>query len=232
MADDFEALIRAESAPLLPAQMAVKHASDEMLKDACVKDQLSFVSFSPVVAPSDILGRLRASGIGDLMLRDGDSLSDPDGGDYRQDLGLYAEVANMVNVTLRIFQWELPKHRINWELPKHRINPEGPRRPPYDILTYPNEKDWIRRIDIRFLYADSGHAAMPDIGVTASSTQSGMPYFARRVIVPLYSETGYEGHSHLWRPAKDDAEVDEFLTLAKELFALRRTDVAVGELQR
>ena len=221
MDDDFEALIRAESAPLLPAQMAVKHASDEMLKDACVKDQLSFVSFSPVVAPSDILRRLRASGIGDLMLRDGDSLSDPDGGDYREDLGLYAEVVNMVNVTLRIFQWELPKHRIN---------PEGPRQPPYDILTYPNEKDWIRRIDIRFLYADSGHAAMPDVGVTASSTQSGMPYFARRVIVPLYAETGYEGHSHLWRPAKDDAEVDEFLTLAKELFALRRTDVTVGEL--
>ena len=73
MAQDFEALILAENSPLLPSQVDIKSACDEILKARRVKGLLSFTTFVSTLLPVDIQKRLRAGGRSDLMLRDGDS---------------------------------------------------------------------------------------------------------------------------------------------------------------
>ena len=128
--------------------------------------------------------------------------------------------ANLIAVELRV--WE-------WEFDKCRSDPKGPSRPPYEVLTYPGEKDWTRRLDVRLWHAGSGREAAQEVGVTTSSARAEMPYFERNVVAPAYAETGYEGHSSVWRVASDDAEVSDFLALVRDLFAARRRDATADE---
>lgn len=205
----------ASDPPLLPLQLAVKSACDDILKLKHVKSQLSFITIPSTLDPGDIQERLRASGIGDLMLRDGDSLSAVGDGGYHEDLELYVGGSNLIAVEVRAW---------GWTFAKYRINPDGPQQPPYDVLTYPGEKDWSRKLDVRLWYSNAKHSAAQEIGVTASSLRSEVPSFERNVVALAYAETGYEGHNGAWRGASDEREVVDFLRIAQDLFAARQQD--------
>lgn len=205
----------ASDPPLLPSQLAVKSACDEILKLKRVKSQLSFITIPSTLDPGDIQERLRASSIGDLMLGDGDSLSVVGDGGYHRDLELYVGDSNLIAVEVRAW---------GWTFAKYRIDPEGPQQPPYDVLAYPGEKDWARKLDVRLWYSNAKHSAAQEIGVTARSFRSEMPGFERNVVAPAYAETGYEGHNGAWRGARDEREVVDFLRIAQDLFAARQQD--------
>jgi hypothetical protein len=159
-----------------------------------------------------VQARLRASSLGDLMLKDGDSLSAPPSNDYHPDLNLYVGQARLVGVGVRAW---------GWEHDKYRIDPNGPDKPPYDIIDYPGEKDWAHKLGIRLWYSNGRHKACQKLIAHTSSNDSELPQVWRDVLSPAYAEMGYDGHNQVDREATSDEEVLEFVNLARELFDQR-----------
>lgn len=204
--------------PLLPMQLAVKSVCDEILKFKPLKSQLSFVTLASALNPRDIQARLRRSGVGDLLLKDGDSLSAVETSDYYENLDLYVADARLSAVNLRAWGWEFAKYRANQDNNTH---------PPFGLLVYPDERDWSCQLDICLWYSNSRHSAAQEISVTSSSMRAEPPGFERNVFAPSYAETGYEGHNGMWRDAKDEQEVADFLQIAQDLLAARNPETPI-----
>lgn len=156
---------RPQDPELSASQVAMKSLCDEVL--ALKPEHLHFVNFEDVISganPSEVQERLRASSLGDLMLKDGDSLSAIRTSDYYPDLDLFVGGARLVGVGVRAF---------GWEDDKRRIDPNGSDKPPYDIIDYPGEKDWIHQLDIKLWYSNGKQEACQTITAYTSSKAAG-----------------------------------------------------------
>jgi hypothetical protein len=132
---------------------------------------------------------------------------------YFPELNLFVGNSPLVGVDMRVW---------GWEYEKRRIDPTGPTEPPYKIVEYPGEKDWIRQIDIRLWYGDAQHSACQEVSVSTSSEREGaVPSISRDVVAPAYAETGYEGHNQRALRTTTDHQVLEFVALARDLLAQR-----------
>ena len=211
-----ERLSDGESKPqdpeLLACQKAIKDLSEEILAMKPQDVMLTFWDAASAANPNNVQDKLRASSLGDLMLKDGDTLSVPTPNDYYPDLGIYVGSAALTHVTVRAW---------GWDFHKTRIDPNGPDKPPYDIIEYPGETDWSRQLDVSLHYANKEHqTASQIVTMQTGSTGSGrLPSASRDVHAMAYVETGYEGHNQVWRTAKDEDEVMGFVALVKELIS-------------
>lgn len=181
------------------ANLSLKALADRML--AFKRDNgYTFVHFNPVGAdPQEIVTRLRASTMADLVLPEGDSLSIPNGGDYYPDLGITAQDARVTRVSLTAMGWD-------WER----------------YAQYPDSPVWGRHIEVSLWYG-RGRREDPLVKQVFSSQsydRKGLPSLARDVWADAYFETGYEGHNQKYREARSAAEARFFIDLVAELFAL------------
>lgn len=198
---------------LLPSQAAFKAVSDEILKHK-TNDRLTVAHFRIETDPVELLQRLNQSSLRDLLLQPGESLSVPQPDDHYPDLGLIVGEAPVTAVSLAHWDW---KER------KWRIDPNGPQKPPYDIIEYPGEFDWMREIDISIWFGEERNKAAQRLSLNDVSRSAGaIPQITRAVYAPEYAETGYEGHNHKSRPFRDEEEVMFFVDLARELFDKRQ----------
>ncbi len=191
---------------LLLSQAALRELSQEMLALKPEGSPLTYITIDTAATPGAVEDRLRGSRISDLLLKEGDSLSMPNGGDYYPDLDLYIGKAKLAGVMLRAWGCDFPKARDD------ESEPHGYRE-------YEGEADWMHKLDILLYYANDKNWAVQEISVSSAQSNAGrMPSFTRDVSAPEYAETGYEGHNQAYRNAKDEDEVMEFLALVKELF--------------
>lgn len=198
---------------LTASQKAIKSLCDDILALKPADSPLTFEGFATKVSPELVQECLRSSSVGDLMLSDGDTLSAVSTSDHYPELGLFIGQAELVGVEVRAW---------GWEDRKCRIDPNGPKQAPYDLIYYPGEKDWMHELDIILIYSDGKNTAYQTIAASTSSDRAGtLPMMSRDVSAMAYAETGYEGHNQVSRPTKDDDEVLEFVTLARELFDAR-----------
>ena len=200
---------RPQDPELLPCQVEIKTLCDEILALKPEKNPLTFWDIRTKADASTIQEKLRESSIGDILLKDGDTLSVPGNHEHYPDLGLYVGRSALVGVNVRAW---------GWEFDKHRIDPNGPNKPPYDIVFYPGEQDWTRQLDISLFYSNESQTASQRITTQTGSTSAGqLPSVSRSVSAMAYAETGYEGHNQVWRDARDASEVEEFVALARQL---------------
>lgn len=203
---------------LLACQVEMKKLCDEILALKPERIQLTYWDVAAQADPLEVQQRLRESAFGDLMLQDGDTLSAPTTSEHHPDLNLFVGQAQLWGVTVRAWSWEYDKHRIN---------PNGPDKPPYDIIKYPGEKDWTKQLDVSLHYTNGKQTASQTVTIQTGSMHAGqLPSASRDVSASAYAETGYEGHNQTWRACKDEEEVMQFISLAKELFDTRSTDTA------
>lgn len=213
--------INAEQAPkpkdpeLTPSQAAIKALCDEILALRPQPPEVTFEDVLGTMDPEQIQDRLRQSSLGDLLLQDGETLSAHHSMDgHYPELNLFIGQAKLIAVTVRAW---------GWEYDKRRINPNGPTTPPYDIIDYPGEKDWLHELDVMLWYSNDEHTASQTItAITGSRNAGTLPKVSRDVASMSYAETGYEGHNQVSRPAKSEEEVLDFVTIAKELFDTRQ----------
>lgn len=194
---------------LLLCQVQIKTLCDEILAHMPEQYLLTFWDIHAKADGNDIQEKLRASSIGDLLLKDGDTLSAPGNHEYYPDLRLYVGKAALIGVSVRAW---------GWEYDKHRINPNGPDKPPYDIIYYPGEQDWTRQLDISLHYSNGNQAASQTVTTQTGSSSAGhLPSVSRDVSAMAYAETGYEGHNQAWRNAQSTSEIEDFVALAKDV---------------
>lgn len=195
---------------LLTCQADMKNLCEEIL---VLKPEHIQITYWDVLVETDanaLQQRMRDSRFGDLLLKDGDTLSYPTPNNYYPDLNLYVGQAAIKAVFLRAWKWEFDKYRIN---------PEGPTKPPYDIIRYPGEKDWQHQLDICLHYSNDGSSATQKITMQTDSMSAGhLPSISRDVSAMAYAEQGYEGHNQEYRQCKDAEEASEFIAIARELF--------------
>jgi len=201
-----------QNSELTQSQMAMKDLCDEILALRPEQTNLTYNDIKSSADPEKIQERLRASLLGDLMLKDGDSLSASPTDEHHPDLDLYVGQAELIQAGVRAW---------GWEYDKHRIDPDGPTEPPYDIIDYPGEKDWIHQLDIKLWYFDADELACQTVTVYTSSITAGTSsVVSRKVLALTYVVTaeGYEGHNQVLRTAQSEEEVLAFVDLARELF--------------
>lgn len=199
---------------LMPSQSAVKNLCEEVLR---LREPNLKITYEDVVSqadPASVLSRLRMSSLGSLMLKDGDSLSADPTDEYWPELDLIVGEARLFEVGVRAW---------GWEYDKARFDPNGPDRPPFDVIEYPGEKDWMHQLDIRLWYSNGRtHEASQVITTQTSSMLAGStPGFIRKVYAAAYAEMGYEGHNDATHPDATEEEVLGFVALARELFDTR-----------
>jgi hypothetical protein len=159
----------------------------------------TFVHFTPVgVDAREIMARLRASTLADLVLPEGASLSMAHTSDYYPDLGVTAQDAQLGSVMLTVLGW-------SWE----------------KYAAYPKAPAWGRQIEISLWYGRTGRAdpLVKQVFAATAYDRSGLPRVARDVWADLYAEQGYQGHNQECRDARSAAETRFFIDLAAELFA-------------
>lgn len=197
---------------LLPSQVAFKIVSDEILRHK-TNNRVSFVHFSIETDPAELLQRLAQSSLRDLLLQPGESLSVPQPDDHYPDLGLVVGKTPLSEVGLT---------HLGWQERKWRIDPDGPKIPPFKIIEYPGESDWMREIDISIWFGKGINRAVQRLSLYDTSRNAGViPQISRVIYAPEYAETGYEGHNRKSRHFKDEAEVMFFVNLSRELFDKR-----------
>jgi len=198
---------------LTPSQLAVKELCDDILSLRSEPVDLTCEGFATRLDPEEVQQRLRDSSLGDLMLKDGDSLSAMQTDDYQPELGLFVGQAKLLHA--QVVAW-------GWDYDKRRVDPSGPDKPPYTIIGYPGEKDWIHQLDVSLWYSNEEHEASQTVTAYTTSASAGtLPSMLRDVVAPAYAEQGYEGHNQVSRPAHSDDEVLAFVALARELFDAR-----------
>jgi hypothetical protein len=195
---------------LLPCQLEIKRLCEEILALKPKKFQMTYWDIQVSIDPNTLQDRLRSGSLADLMLEDGDTLSSPAPSEYHHDLNLYIGQAQMTGVTLRAWLWEYDKHRID---------PNGPDKSPFDVISYPGEKDWTHQLDIMLHYKNETYTATQTITMQTGSMHAGkLPSISRDVSAAVYAEQGYEGHNQVYRDTKNAEEASAFITLARELF--------------
>lgn len=197
---------------LFPSQTAMKALCDDILALKPADVPWSFKDVFSAQDPLEVEKRIRASSLGDLMLRDGDSLSVAPPNDYWPDLDLIVGRAKLVDVGLRAW---------GWDMDKCRRDPDSSDESPYPFIDYPGEKDWIHQLDIKLWYSNDGQAACQTITAYTNSSEAALPDMSRYVYAPSYAESGYEGHIQMRRRARSEDEVLGFVALARELFDSR-----------
>ena len=192
---------------LLECQIAIKDICDTVLSKKPKGDIFTFWDIDNDEDPYEVQEKLMSIGMGDLLLKDGDSLSSHDS-EYYPDLDLRIGSAKLIGTSVRAWGSEYPKKR------------RGDVGPPYEVFSYPGENDWRRQLDIILVYSNGKELAQQTISVQTSSSQAGrLPHVYRDVWAAAYAETGYEGHDQIYRNAKNDEEVYEFLAIASELIS-------------
>lgn len=196
---------------LLRCQVAFKTLSDKILQHKG-DTPLTFFHLRVTTDPSEVLERLKQSPFKDLLLQDGESFSLPEPDDRYPDLGLIADKTLLHHVSMTHFDWQEDK----W-----RFDPESPKKPPYKIIRYPGEVDWIRQIEIWLWYGDS--RAAQKLSLYDGSRNAGViPSISRAMYALEYAEQGYEGHNQKQRRFRSQKEAMFFINLARELFDKRR----------
>jgi hypothetical protein len=194
---------------LLKSQEFIKSLSESILEYKKYS-ALTFADLLTSVTADEVYNKLLASSIGEIMLKDGESLSASKVNDRYPELGLIIGKAELVAVNLRAW---------GWYDDKHRIDKNGPDTPPYDIIDYPGEKDWIHQLDISFWYSNGKTEAQQTLSAYTSSLSAGrLPTLTRDVYAPAYFETGYEGHNMVNKQVQNENEVFEFVNIAQKLF--------------
>ena len=194
---------------LLVCQTEIKTICDEILYLKPEQIRLTFWDVASGADPMQVQQRLRATSLGDLLLKHGETLSGPAAGGYYPDLGLYIGQAELEGVSVRAW---------GWEHDKYRINPEASEKPPYDVIEYPGEIDWSRQLDISLHYTNARQTARQTISMQTGSNEAGqLPAAFRDVSAMAYAESGYGGHNQLWRSAHSEEEVAVFIALARDL---------------
>jgi hypothetical protein len=193
---------------LTTGQVALKALTDEVLA-LKPKNPLTFWDVGTSLTPQEVERLLAESPMQELMLEDGKTLSDPHGGPYHNNLDLYIGRAELGAVTLRAWGWEYDKYRVNPATPE----------PPYDIIGYPEEKDWSRQLDINLHYSNRLQTATQTFTASTSSDRAGSPpWLSRDVTAQAYAEMGYEGHNQKFNYDAVDEEVLAFLGICRQIF--------------
>ncbi|HUC79015.1 MAG TPA: hypothetical protein VMQ58_02120 [Candidatus Saccharimonadales bacterium] len=196
---------------LTEAQQAIYELAERILAYKPAKAEITFWGFASAMVPEDVQTRLRNSGFGELLLKDGDSLSIEDPSGYNRDLGLFVGNVDITGVHIRAYGWEENK----W-----RPDPNGSKESPY--VKHPGEKDWTRQLEISLYYSNATEKASQNVGVETSSREAGeTPSMVRTVRAIAYFETGYEGHSRVSRDDFEEQVILEFVQLANEVFNAR-----------
>ena len=180
------------------ANQKLKDLADRMLAFKRV-DDLTFIHFSPEgVDPREVMARLRASSLADLVLTEGASLSMPNGGHYYPDLGVTARDTDLARVSILAMGW-------NWER----------------YAQYPESPTWGRHIEISLWYGrrDRRDPLVKQVFTSQAYEGRGLPSLSRDVWADAYAETGYEGHNQKYRDARSAKEAAFFIDLVEELFA-------------
>jgi hypothetical protein len=194
---------------LLLCQVKIKDLCDEILAHKPEQSPLTNWYIRTTADGNVVQDKLRTSSLGDLLLKDGDTLSMPGGHERYPDIGLYVGRVALTKVGVRAW---------GWEDDKYRIDPNGPNKPPYDIIIYPGEKDWTRQLDISLHYSDGSQAASQTITAQTGSTSAGhAPSVSRSVFALAYAESGYERHNQVWRSARNSEEIEDFVSLVRNL---------------
>jgi hypothetical protein len=194
---------------LLLAEVAVNDLCDEIFALKPEEVILTFWAFGSKCEPEKVRERLKKSSFSDLMLKNGDTLSELPPDQYHNDLGLYIGTTPLH--TVEICAWKQ-------ERDKYRIDPNGPKQPPFNVIEYPGEKDWRRSLDIKLWYG-RGKEVFESLRVDTDSDDPGsLPYFSSKVFATAYAEMGYSGHHWQGREARDQTEVLDFVALARKIF--------------
>lgn len=200
-------------AELTPAQQAVKTVADGILALKPEGNPLTTWSVATLIAPYEVRDRLALTKAGSLMLQTGDSLSAPQPNDYWPDIHLYVSDETLTGVSLRAW---------GWQFEKYRIDPAGSQSPPYDVISFPGEYDWARRLDIALHYSDSRRTATQTLRTYTSSHNSGnTPSLSRDVYTMEYAETGYEGHNQAFLETVVEEDILAFTGLCRQLLEHR-----------
>jgi hypothetical protein len=195
---------------LTPAQLEVKSLADEILSHKPENFDLTFWNYATDIDPHEVEMKLRQIAAGSLLLGEGESLSAPNTDRYWPELDLFATKATLKAVSLRAWGWE-------WE--KHRRDPSGPTTPPFDIISFPGEKDWARQLDISLHYDNGRNTASQAITTYTASERAGItPTLSRDVHAMAYAETGYEGHNQKFLEIVGEEDVLAFTGICRHLF--------------
>lgn len=198
---------------LTVSQKAIKDLADRVLSHKPRKLITNSWSLESRISLDGFQSRLRESGFGDTVLKNGDTLSASEIDGHHPDLGLIVGKAELYAAGITALEW-----RDN----KWRIDPDGSQHPPYNIIRCPGEFDWARQLDIWLAYKDGGQTAWQAITVYTSSRSAGLvPSISRSVNSVAYFETGYEGHNRIHRDDFSEETVMEFISLAEELYNSR-----------
>lgn len=200
-----------EDPPLLPSQIRLKELSDDMLLYGFKRGTVNLADFKfPNTDVQGILRRIRSTSLGDILLLEGDSLSFGDSTGYMADLNLFANDADLLEVSIRV---------RGTESDKYRIDPNGSQTSPFDVLEFPGEKDWLRSMEIRFTYGDKEHYASQKLtSYTESASTGNFPSYSRDIYAGAYAEMGYDGHNQNYRYFTSEEEANLFYDLVGELF--------------
>lgn len=200
---------------LLPVQLQLKDLADEILALKPETNPLTNIAFEIDLMPDVVDERLKRSSFSQLLLPDGASLSASPPNEYHHDLGLFVGDAELVKVWVRAW---------GWKEEKYRKDPNGPDKPPFDIIRFPGEEDWVRQLDISLHYQKGIDTASQTITSYDSSCKAGLPSLSRDVYASAYAETGYEGHNQAFIDDRSEDQVLEFLAIARELFTNHKSD--------
>lgn len=129
-----------KSRELSESQRKILEMCDEIL--ALQPDrQLTFVNVEVNSDPEEVDVKLRASGISDVMLQDGESLSVSNPDDYHPDLNLYIGSSEVVDTGLRSWGWDF------------------------------DDGSWMRELDISLVHTNGEKDAQQVVKLVASSSR-------------------------------------------------------------
>jgi hypothetical protein len=164
--------------------------ADELLALKDEKDKAwSFVDIVIDQAPDQLLAKIKATRIGQVLADDNEQLAMPSDGSYYPVLDVTKATSKLVGVGLCVWGWDYEKYVFTneddekYEHPKH-------------VLVYPAEEKKIsRQLELQFSYrtADGGGLCESVSLCAGDGAHAGI---VRSVWMSAYAETGYEGHNH------------------------------------
>lgn len=146
--------------------------------------RLSFFSLETPADPNEIWQLITKSSLSDMLLKEGESLSDIHTPEAQ--LTMSVDLSYLTAITITHWDWDT-------------------REPQYD---------WLRQLDINFLYEHGKEHATQTLTLSTNSIEAGyIPTLQRSVRSPLYRDFGYEGHTFAERPFHSEEEVEMFMDL-------------------
>lgn len=187
------------------AQADIIAFADELLKHKPEGSALTFVDIVLQGDSQQMLEELQQGPLGHLLASPDDNLAMESDGSHYPILDVRKRNASLTGIALRAW---------GWDYDKIRYTDPTQENPPYDYKEYPGEKDKSRQLEISMGWrAGKSHDnyATESISVSTYAAYLGDISASSQISMPVYAETGYEGHGGKYEKNVSDEAAEWFL---------------------